>query len=1149
MELADFIPDYPDISSDQFYQDIYEKKEFYDLRALPDTGPTIGKDSVFFKHQEIIARFIAHWTLYESLLLVHDTGTGKSGSATAVFDGLVQYRPGMRTLYLSNNDTLLENFKTEILQRSPHLQKMWKAMTQKINMTQDNFTLYRNRVLKEARIDFFTYFRFGSMLLKGRTPYIKMYQNGLLILDEAHHLVVHGVQKGAVEEGGESHYNEIHAFLHAIRDKKVLLMTATPMRNSPAEIAPLFNLILPVRDQLPVGKEFDEAYFVMDKAASSSSVLPAYRWKPGMEHRFKKLVQGRVSVVRKKVDAVVARAGHVIPPMKYYPLVCGTMSPEQTKGYAEAFEKDKEVSLKSGKKKEASFYSNSTQASLMVFPGGTYGIKNTKKFFTGGYLNPEFFKATGLFRRATTGDQIDHNLAIIKTWSTTYYSILRNILYHPHELCYVYCDKINGSGIWTCVALLTQCFRCSLLKSAHQFSWDNPGRRCIFLNDTGTSTTKTDIPKLIETFNDPRNRFGDYVQVIFGTDKTREGITLKNIRYIHIASPDWNFGKIDQAIGRGIRLLSHEALGKNAKVSIYYHCAIPSPEMESPTNLLLDGEAVEAQVEAAEEEDGGADEEEEGGAAEVAEEAPVPVQAVEDQEEKKQEEEEDWLDLLEEENEDGDTGFVQEQLGHSIDYYKYFRSELRDFNIKRVDYALLTSAFDCRLQYENNVRRDATNDSPECFYRDCDYRCDGITDAMDPSLDVSTFGLFYIKDTIQSVLGFIKAYFSDRFYSNFMDILQAGSENGLTRQQVVEALNIIISYPVPLESRDDRQLFLTRNGDRFFLIDDRRMISWVKKKDWLVSYAKTPSFDVGLTFEDMSEGLFYYQDFFEDFFSQVVQNPGEECVPVYEQLPGPIRDAVLWEVVRSLRGEAPVSEKGRVWMEWAVRRLFQGVLHEHPTHGWVKKDGSRRWRPTGDGEWAEITQAVADAAPAAIPGAEAGTEAVAVVVPATETDHDDPAFVERYVRNNRFKMYGFLRGKEFKIRDVSKDESAVKDLKSKTRGMSCGSYRLSDVLYFGWVLGLRFPTTAPTASDAPKLRKSWDEVRAVPSKDIVSFLRRNRKTDVWGEFVARFQKKVPPPGAAEYFACYSPLTRPALCDILVGLFQKEGILVPPPLVR
>mgnify|MGYP000014339514 CR=1 FL=1 len=36
-----------------------------------------------------------------------------------------------------------------------------------------------------------------------------------------------------------------------------------------------------------------------------------------------------------------------------------------------------------------------------------------------------------------------------------------------------------------------------------------------------------------------------------------EGITLKNIRNIHIVTPSWNFSEIDQAIARGYRLFSH----------------------------------------------------------------------------------------------------------------------------------------------------------------------------------------------------------------------------------------------------------------------------------------------------------------------------------------------------------------------------------------------------------------------------------------------------------------------------------------------------------------------------------------------------------------------------------------------------------------
>jgi hypothetical protein len=33
MELSDYIPDYPDVSAETFYNDIYRKKEFYELRS------------------------------------------------------------------------------------------------------------------------------------------------------------------------------------------------------------------------------------------------------------------------------------------------------------------------------------------------------------------------------------------------------------------------------------------------------------------------------------------------------------------------------------------------------------------------------------------------------------------------------------------------------------------------------------------------------------------------------------------------------------------------------------------------------------------------------------------------------------------------------------------------------------------------------------------------------------------------------------------------------------------------------------------------------------------------------------------------------------------------------------------------------------
>ena len=39
-----------------------------------------------------------------------------------------------------------------------------------------------------------------------------------------------------------------------------------------------------------------------------------------------------------------------------------------------------------------------------------------------------------------------------------------------------------------------------------------------------------------------------------------EGINLRNVRQIHIMEPHWNEIRIDQTIGRGIRLCSHSDL-------------------------------------------------------------------------------------------------------------------------------------------------------------------------------------------------------------------------------------------------------------------------------------------------------------------------------------------------------------------------------------------------------------------------------------------------------------------------------------------------------------------------------------------------------------------------------------------------------------
>ena len=90
-----------------------------------------------------------------------------------------------------------------------------------------------------------------------------------------------------------------------------------------------------------------------------------------------------------------------------------------------------------------------------------------------------------------------------------------------------------------------------------------------FAKFTGSLTDKTkdDVVKL---YNEGE------IDVLLLSSSGGEGLDLKNTRQIHIMEPHWNFAKINQVIGRGVRYKSHESLPKEErKVSVYYWISIP----------------------------------------------------------------------------------------------------------------------------------------------------------------------------------------------------------------------------------------------------------------------------------------------------------------------------------------------------------------------------------------------------------------------------------------------------------------------------------------------------------------------------------------------------------------------------------------------
>lgn len=791
MDVSNFFPSYTAIESESFYQDLYEMKEFHDL-ASP------GKMDGFYHHQIFPARFLSPWTslYYNSLMLIHDTGTGKSASISALLNITKSYNPNVRMLYLTRNDVLIANFKRELLKLCPYLQQV-------IAKNEGRYEDNKELVFRHEKIDFSTFATFSNRLKEGSISLLQKYNNALIVFDEVHHIVNENL----------TNYLRIQEFLTKLPRKRLLLSTATPMRDSLLEALLLINLMLPPAEHFPVGEAFVKEYLSQKERNElkdySQEKLVEYGWKNKVqENRFRRKIKGYVSVFRQTAENIpIQYIGRKISPLLYTVLYEDMLSDFQTKSYLSAFDKDVrgQTEVIENVDQYSSFYLNSLQASLMVFPDGSYG-QDGKRYFEQrrnnqrvyDTYNKNFFDETG-FKSTLSREE---NLQILRKYSAVYYAIIRDITdpANQNKCFYVYSDKINGSGILRIINLLTQVFNFSLFRGK-QLLWseNNKAERCLYLNEKAGQTV--DVGKQLEVFNSYENRHGEYIRVVFGTDKTREGVTIKNIQKMHIITPNWNFGKKNQAEGRGIRLNSHVHLEK-PEVDIYLHCAFPRN---------------------------------------------VP-------------------------------------RTKSVNFLQYIRSEVKEKNNFLFSYAFLTSAVDCQMNYYNNFRL-AENFSASCYFEECRYKCEGITNVDIRHTNSSNLNYFYLLSNVHRIMPILSNLLVRNVAKviTFDELRKVLQKENITDLILFETLNVIIDQPILIKNPYNIPLFLCREGDLFYVSSVRNL-----PNGELIGNANIlPQFSIDQTINQLQKNIF--QKFFPEKLAQLQNLLTEEkqntAIAFFESFP------------------------------------------------------------------------------------------------------------------------------------------------------------------------------------------------------------------------------------------------------------------------
>lgn len=795
--MEKYIPNYPDIELDTFYQDIVQKYEFLNDDQEQTTELLAARSSeysdedfseLFFQYQNNIARFLSAKTIYQSLLLVHEMGTGKSGSAI-VTAHLVKSQNSdfKKIIVLANGKTQINNFRNEVLLRLPFLYEKYK------NITQDP-----KIILKREGFYFDTYRIFARHLQNiSIEEQRRLYDFSIIILDEIHNLTSSSSTKSSEERDTFTNvkvYNLLYDFVHNLKTRKLLCLTGTPIRDKPQEISKIINIVIPRESQLPIGKQFQKQFLEPYKSIPllGEVSLNLYRFKSNKLNEFKEKMKGYVSYLKKELAKNIeieyqTNTDPRLPSklLEHFKVYANIMKEPQNKIYLEKFIKDLEANMGSEETKEdeprtsSLAYTLSRQTSLFAFPDTREDVKYVDMVYdtvkrdvtlSGKYVKT--LRWTKDMRKLFPKDlPLNAKLERLSMYSCIYATIVREIIYNPSELVYIYSFFKSGVGIYVLASFLVEYFEFEIVrKLADVKTKSTTKRRLLILNHDFLSDT--DLREMIDFFNKEENVLGEYIQVVIGTKQTKEGITLKNIRQIHIVQPDWNYADIAQAIARGIRVGSHDILlrkiGGRIKVRVFQHVSIPTIEDSVNTE-------------------------------------------------------------------------------YSIDLEQYKRAEIKDMNTKMMERQLLEASWDCYLNKHRNAG--SVDYSRECEYEKCDYECNGIPRNFAPTIHYDTYNMYYSQLSNNIISQHIKRVFENR---NEVVTLPIQDKN----QNLVDIVldNFIMnSEPVHNNRRDT--CYLRYDNDCYFLVGEPSDYTYYDSY-----YNRSPAFQLSSSFH-LVNSHFYERQF------------------------------------------------------------------------------------------------------------------------------------------------------------------------------------------------------------------------------------------------------------------------------------------------
>lgn len=477
--------------------------------------------------QQFLAEYISPETPYDSLLVVHKIGAGKTCAAIRVGEKW----KGKRKIVFLVPASLIDNLYNELLSECTGTSYITSTEREILKTIPPNTSEYK-RIISESHNEIQKYYEIYSY-----NKFVELYKEKKINLDRKV-LIIDEVQN-MVSEGGSFYKVLYNAIKTAKGGLRTVLLSATPIFDKPTEIALTLNL-LNLKQELPTGREFVKEF--IEKTTKNGKVY--YNVK-NMD-KFKQLIRGKVSYYR-------GAPPYVYPKMNLHFVKC-IMEPFQYKSYLTVFKKDavgtelksfEEKGFNEGEVMELpnNFFIGARMISNIAFPNLKIGEKGYESLTT---------KTVG-------------KLEELKKYSIKFYTILNKVK-TSHGPIFIYSNFKEFGGIASFVRILE-------IYGYSDYSEHGIGKKRYAVWSGDVSPKMRNEIRLV--FNKKENENGDYIKIILGTPSMKEGVSLLRVRQVHVLEPYWNTSRMDQIIGRAFRFCSHKDLDeKDRVVDVFIYIAI-----------------------------------------------------------------------------------------------------------------------------------------------------------------------------------------------------------------------------------------------------------------------------------------------------------------------------------------------------------------------------------------------------------------------------------------------------------------------------------------------------------------------------------------------------------------------------------------------